>query len=58
MEVMRNGNILVSYKNDVKNIYEYRSGKEVKVYSIDGQKRILKEFKSNYLIVVTFERRN
>ena len=27
MEVMKNGNIIISFKGDVKNIYEYRSGK-------------------------------
>lgn len=58
MEVMRNGHIIVSFKGDSKNIYEYASGKEVKTHYVEGQKRAIKEFRSNYLIVVTFEKRN
>jgi RecJ-like exonuclease len=58
MEVSRSGNILLCFKGDTKFIYEYRSGKEVKVHPVDGQKKIVREFKNNYLIVVTFEKRN
>ncbi len=55
---MKNGNIIISFKGDVKNIYEYRSGKEVKIHNADGQKKIIKEFRNNYLVVVTFEKKN
>lgn len=58
MEVSRSGNILLSFKGDSKNIYEYRSGKEVKVHPVEGQKKIIREFRQNYLVVVTFEKRN
>jgi hypothetical protein len=58
MEVMRNGHIIVAFKGDSKNLYEYVSGKEVKAHFVEGQKRIIKEFRSNYLIVVTFEKKN
>lgn len=54
MEVSRSGNILICFKGDTKNIYEYRSGKEVKAHPVEGQKKIIREFKNNYLIVVTF----
>lgn len=54
MEVSRSGNILICFKGDIKNIYEYRSGKEVKAHPVEGQKKIIREFKNNYLIVVTF----
>jgi len=42
MEVMRNGNIIISFKGDMKNLYEYRSGKEVKVHAVEGQKKMVK----------------
>lgn len=58
MEIMKNGNIVICFKGDTKHIYEYRSGKEVRVHAVEGQKRIIKEFKTIYLIVVTFEKRN
>ncbi len=58
MEVMRSGHIIVAFKGDSKNLYEYVSGKEVKTHFVEGQKRIIKEFRSNYLIVVTFEKKN
>jgi hypothetical protein len=40
MEVSRTGNILICFKGDTKNIYEYRNGKEVKVHPVDGQKKV------------------
>jgi hypothetical protein len=40
MEVSRSGNILLCFKGDTKNIYEYRSGKEVKAHPVDGQKKV------------------
>lgn len=40
MEVSRTGNILLCFKGDTKNIYEYRSGKEVKVHPVEGQKKV------------------
>jgi hypothetical protein len=40
MEVSRSGNILICFKGDTKNIYEYRSGKEVKAHPVDGQKKV------------------
>ena len=58
MEVSRSGNILICFKGDTKNIFEYRSGKEVKAHPVEGQKKIIREFKNNYLIVVTFEKKN
>lgn len=58
MEVSRSGNILICFKGDSKNIYEYRSGKQVKAHPVDGQKKMIKQFKNNYLIVVTFEKKN
>jgi hypothetical protein len=42
MEVMRNGNIIISFKGDMKNLYEYRTGKEVKVHGVEGQKKMVK----------------
>lgn len=41
MEVSRSGNILLCFKGDAKNIYEYRAGKEVKVHPVEGQKKVL-----------------
>jgi hypothetical protein len=41
MEVMRNGNIIMSFKGDNKNVYEFRAGKEVRVHPIEGQKKVL-----------------
>lgn len=55
---MRNGDVLVCFKGDTKNIYEYRAGKEVRIHYVEGVKKIIKEFKNSYLIVVTFEKRN
>ena len=40
MEVSRSGNILLCFKGDSKNIFEYRSGKEVKVHPVEGQKKV------------------
>ena len=42
MEIMKNGNIIICFRGDQKNIYEYRSGKEVKVHFIEGVKKIIK----------------
>lgn len=58
MEVMRNGHIIVSFKGDAKNLYEYTLGKEVKTHLVEGQKKIIKEFRNNYLVIVTFEKKS
>jgi hypothetical protein len=42
MEVSRSGNILLCFKGDTKNVYEYRSGKEVKAHPVEGQKKVHK----------------
>lgn len=42
MEIMKNGNILICFKGDNKHIYEYRSGKEVKIHYVEGVKKIIK----------------
>ena len=54
LESTRSGNILLTFKNDNKYIYEYRGGKEIRSHYIEGVKKIVKEFKTNYLIVVTY----
>jgi hypothetical protein len=58
MEVLSNGNVIVSFKGDLKTLYEYRSGREIRSHPIDGLKKIIKEFRNNYLVVVTFEKKN
>ena len=39
-------------------IYEFKGGREIRNWSLDGQKRILRQFRRDYLVAAIFQKRN
>ena len=54
MEITADDTVLVVLKGDNRNIYEFKGGKEVRNWQIDGEKRIVKQFQRDYLITAVF----
>ena len=42
IESTADDSVLITFKGDNKNIYEYKGGKEIKSWVVDGEKKIIK----------------
>ena len=48
----------MTFKGDNRTVYEFKGGKEMRNWVLEGEKRLIGQFRRDYLILAIFEKKN